>query len=391
MAEVQHSERAHALLSASGAKRWLNCTPSPRLEENFAEGAESPFAKEGTLAHEFGDIALQKYTKKITLPKYRKLVAVLRKNEYYTDEMEDQVEKYTTYVIEQFKAAKRITKDALLLVEDKVDLTSYIEDGFGTNDSTIIADRTLEVGDLKYGKGIRVDAEDNDQLKLYGLGALMAYDLMYDIKDVRLTIIQPRLDHISSWVISAEDLIKWGEEVVIPKAREAYAGAGEQCVGDWCRWCKVKPKCRALAEQSLEMAKHDFADPRLLTDTEIIENYRKIPQLQEWAKSVSEYVLTEALGGKPWEGYKLVEGRSNRKWSDTEMVVRKLQEEAYADDEILNTSLKGIGDIEKLLTKPIFADLLGLMVNKPQGKPTLVSETDKRPAMGIESAKSDFK
>jgi len=391
MVEVQHSERAHALLSASGAKKWLNCTPSPRLEEHLPEEETSAFAMEGTLAHEFGDVTLQKYAKKITLPQYRKLVAALRKNELYTDEMEDQVEKYTTYVIEQFKAAKRKTKEALLLVEDKVDLTAYIEDGFGTNDTTIIANGTMEVGDLKYGKGIRVEAENNDQLKLYGLGALRAYDLMYDIKEVRLTIIQPRLDHISSWVISADELIKWGEQVVIPKAKEAYAGTGAQCAGDWCRWCRVKPKCRALAEQSLEMAKHEFADPRLLTDAEVMESYEKIPQLQDWAKSVNAYVLAEALAGKPWEGYKLVEGRSNRKWADVDKVIRRLQDEAYADEEIYNTSLKGIGDIEKLLTKPVFSELLSSMVDKPQGKPTLVSDSDKRPAMGIESAKSDFK
>lgn len=380
--------RAHALLSASGASRWLNCTPSARLEEYFSE-TTSIFAAEGTLAHGFGELGLRKAIKLITLRKYNSEVKKLKLLELYNPEMDTEVQKYVDFVLGQYNVAKKQTKDAVLLIEEKVNLTEYIEKGFGTCDANIIADDVLEVIDLKYGKGVKVDADENPQLKLYGLGALSLYDMMYDIKTVRLTIIQPRLDHISTWEISVEDLRSWGESIVKPKAEQAYEGKGLQRAGTWCKWCKAKARCATLASQNLKVAKHEFKNPHLLTDPQILEVYKQVPVISDWIKAVGDYLLKEALGGKAWEGYKLVEGRSNRKWKDEDKVKEVL--ELYEDIEILNTKLKGIGDIEKLVGKANFNELLGALIVKPAGKPTLVEKSDKRPAMGIEQAKEDFK
>lgn len=391
MASVKHKERKHALLSASGASRWLNCTPSARLEENEAE-SKSPFAEEGTLAHEFGDLELKFNQKHITEAAYMKERARLEKNKFYSKDMDDEVDKYVSYVLEQFEVAKREHNGATLIIEEKVDLTEYIEDGFGTCDANVIADVALEVIDLKYGKGIKVYADDNSQLKLYALGALRIYDLAYDIQKLKLTIFQPRLDHYSSWEISADELRSWGETKVKPKAELAYKGEGLQKAGEHCRWCKVKAKCSTLASHNIKLAKHEFKSPHLLTDTQLLIVYKQINTLVDWANAVSTHFLKEAIEGKKWPGYKLVAGRSNRKWIDESKVKDKLKEEGYEEEKYLNTKLKGIGDIEKLVSKKSFPDVLGALVEKPAGKPTLTDESDKRPALGSEQqAKEDFK
>jgi len=248
----------------------------------------------------------------------------------------------------------------------------------------------MEVIDLKYGKGIRVEAKDNSQLMLYGLGALRAYELMYDIHTIRMTIVQPRLDHIDSAEISAEDLNSWGEKTVKPKAKLAFSGDGEQKAGPWCQWCKVKAQCKALAADSMEMAKHEFKSPHLLTDKQILDVYEKIPQLTDWASAVNKHILAEAVEGKKWKGYKLVEGRSNRKWIDDVKVVAQLIKLKFTADQFMISKLAGIVAIEKLIGKAKFPEVLGGLVVKPQGAPTIAPESDKRPAMGIEQAKEDF-
>jgi len=382
----RHGDRAHALISASGASRWLNCTPSPRLEENFEE-QESDFAAEGTLAHEFASLELERKSGKIKLPKYNARLKLLRGHKLYTQEMEGEVEKYVVYVLERFAIAKKETSYAELLIEEKIDLRRYIEDGFGTGDTIIITDKIMEVIDLKYGKGVRVSAVDNPQLMLYGIGAYRAASLMYDIESVKLTIHQPRLDHVSAYEISVDELRKWAIEVVIPRAKLAYTGEGFLCAGDWCRWCKAKVRCRALAEKNIAIAKHDFADPALMNDVELLEVFKQIGGLTNWANSVSDYVFKEALSGKNWEGYKLVAGKSNRVWSNEDAIKSELSKN-YKEAEYLNVKLKGIGDIEKLVKKANFDKLLGAYVNKPAGKPTLVEESDKRPALS--NAKDDF-
>ena len=391
MAGTDHKQRAHALLSASGASRWINCTPSPRIEEKFKEKPSSSFAEEGTLAHEFGDIGLRVISGQMPKKDYNKELKVLHAHELYTPEMTVEVQKYIDFVMEEFMVANKATDGgALLLIEQKVDLTEYIPDGFGTNDTIIIADGVLRVYDLKYGKGIRVMADDNPQLKLYGLGALLEHELAYDFDQVELGIIQPRLDHVSTWRISADDLREWGESVVKPKAKEAFAGAGVCNPGDWCRWCKAKARCKALTDQNLAIAKHEFADPKLLTDDQVLEVFNQIPELTSWANAVGDFILGEALEGKVWEGYKLVEGRSNRKWSDDKAVFEFLKTR-YPLGEISENKLLPIGKMEKFLTKKVFENILGQMVIKPQGKPTLVDQADKRPALGIAQAKEDFK
>jgi hypothetical protein len=387
--EIDHSQRAHALLSASGASRWLNCTPSPRLEEGFKEES-SEAAEEGTLAHEFAELLLKKQLKIITGREYTKLAKPHTESKYYSDEMLEEVQKHVDYVKQQFAAAKRRDKHAIILIEEKVDITHLIEDGFGTCDVIIIANGTLEVIDLKYGKGLRVSAVENSQLKLYGSGALEAYELIHNIDNVRLTITQPRLDSISPWDISVEDLAQWGQDVVKPKALEAYAGEGKQLTGEWCRFCKASPRCKAQAALAVETAKEEFSDITLLSDEELIDIYKNIPGVADWFSKVSAYLYSEALAGKTWPEHKLVEGRSNRVWVGENQAQIALNLAGFSGNEIFNSKLKGIGDIEKLVGKKNFDTLLGEVVIKPAGKPSLVHESDKRPAMGNSQAESDF-
>jgi hypothetical protein len=391
--QVDHSTRKHALLSASGAHRWLHCTPSARLEEKFEESSpatSSVYADEGTLAHEFGDLNLKKAAGHIPDSVFEKEIKELKKHPLYSSEMEGEVDKYVTYVLEAFNVAKQKTPDAVLMIEERLDFSHLVEQGFGTGDAGIIADGVLEIIDLKYGKGIRVDAEENPQLMLYGSGALRSFELMYDIHTIKVTIVQPRLDHISSWETPVKDLMAWGEKTVKPAAAKAYLGQGLQKAGDHCKWCKVKGMCATLAAKNIALARHEFKDPHLLTDKQLIEVFAQIPMLQDWANAVGEYLLAEALKGKQWPGYKIVEGRSLRKWVDEEKVVETL-ELNHDPKEFMVSKLAGIPAIEKLLGKKEFPKVLGELVIIPPGKPALVPMSDKRPAMGIEQAKLDFK
>jgi hypothetical protein len=376
--KVDHSQRAHALLSASGASRWIACSPSARLEESF-ENKSSSFAEEGTLAHEFAELMLKNQTGLLLDTEFEGEIAPHRKNKFYSEELEGYVQKHVDYVIEQFTEAKRLTPDAVLLIETKVDITHLIEEGFGTCDVIIIADGVLEVIDLKYGMGVRVEAQENKQLMLYGSGALEAYDILYDIHTVRLTITQPRLDSISSWEISADDLRKWGEEVVKPAAIKAYAGEGEQVTGDHCKFCRASARCKAQADLALSTAQEAFREPQLLTDDELVGIYAKIPNIDAWLKKVSAYMYEEALEGKKWSGYKLVDGQNRRAWSDEEEARRILKID-YVDEWILTEpKLKGITEIEKLVGKKEFNALLGDVVMHKKTSPSLVPESDKRP------------
>ena len=391
MSSVEHSTRAHALLSASGASRWMNCTPSARLEEKFDESSTSSFAAEGTLAHEFGDVNLRFKNGEIDEKTLKAELKKLRRDKNYTDEMESEVEKYVTIVMEAFAVAKARTPDAKLLIEERVDFSHLVEKGFGTGDVCIVADGFLDVIDLKYGKGVKVDADNNPQLMLYGSGALRNFEMMYDIHTVNLVIVQPRLDHLSEWKISTEKLIEWGEKEVKPKAAKAYQGKGLQKAGDHCKWCKVKAMCATLAAKNVKLAQHDFKDPHLLTESQVIEVYKQQPMLVDWVNSVTKYLLDEAVKGKKWPGLKLVEGRSNRKWSDEVKVKETLADNLFDEKDFTTTKLQGITAVEKLVGKSEFPTILGNLVIKPQGKPTLVPMSDKRPAMGIEQAKEDFK
>lgn len=389
--KINHTERAHALLSASGASRWMACTPSARLEDPLPSKT-SIHAEEGTLAHEFAELELRKSQNIITTEAYGATLAELRDHVLYTDDMEEHVEKYTSYVLEQLSSSK----DGSLIIEEKVNFSAYVPEGYGTCDAIILPGsiKKLFVTDLKYGKGVQVDADDNSQLKLYALGAYLRYNMTHEIDVIRLTIVQPRLDHISAWEISVPDLLKWAEEVLKPKALEAYNGEGELCAGSHCRFCRVASSCRALAEYSMQSAKLDFADDnepdRLLSDDEMVELYLKIPTIEIWIKAVHEFMHDEAVKGRIWKGLKLVEGRSNRVWLDHSKVVDALRDNLYPDKMTHNIKLAGIGAIEKLLGKVKFKEILGQHVTKPTGKASLVPSSDKRPAFGVESAKRDF-
>jgi hypothetical protein len=367
----------------------MNCTPSARIEEKIGGDSSSVFAEEGTLAHEFGDVELTRYLKKIRPKTYENRLEELRAHKLYSGEMEDYVALYTGYVIQEFKAAKRKTKDAVLLIEEKVDLTDFIENGFGTNDAMIIADGVLEVIDLKYGKGVRVDATNNSQLMLYGLGALNYFELSYDIHTVRLTISQPRLDSISSWDIKADELMAWGENEVRTKAAEAYEGKGLQSAGSWCKWCKAKPQCATRASQNMKICRHEFKDPHLLTTDNLADIYQQSKQISDWLKAVGEHMLKEALAGVKFKGLKVVEGRSTRKWTSEEDVKNRLAENGFMPEAYITEKLKGITEIEKEVGKKEFPILLDGLVVKPQGSPTLADENDKRRTFS--SAADDFK
>lgn len=390
-----HSQRSHALLSASGASRWLNCTPSAKLEEEFGERKSSVYAQEGTLAHELSELYIRRDTLcNISEQDFNDGLERIMADDLFNDEMLDVVPIYTDYCADQFTEAHTASESAVMEIEQKLDLTDFVPESFGTADCIIISDGLMEVIDLKYGKGVAVYADWNTQLMLYALGALQKYDTMYDISEVRLTIVQPRINNISSWQISVEELREWAKNTLMPKAQLAFKGEGELASGDWCRFCAVRNKCRKLYEEQIEIAKHEFAKPALLTDEEIAEIVRRTPKLIEWANSITEYAQAKAIDeNKQWPGLKLVEGISRRKWLDEDkasnMILARCPE--LSEDEVFSMKLKSITSIEKIVGKKRFEELLSDAVVKPQGKPTLVPLEDKRPAMGYRQAELDFK
>lgn len=376
-----HSERAHALLSASGASIWTKCLPSARLQEFFPDET-TEFAEEGTLAHELAEIFLKADLDLIDGSEAMERHTMLQDNPLYNEDMDEHVMLHVNYVKQQYAEAKRITPDAEILIEEKVDLTHLIEDSFGTCDDIIIRDGVLEVIDLKYGLGVRVEAENNKQLMLYGSGALEAFSILYRIDTVRLTIVQPRLDSISSWEISASDLRKWGEEVLKPIAELAFEGSGELVTGEHCQFCKAAPRCRARAEEAKALAAFNLQDPRLLNDDELLKIFELSGSVGTWAKKVDNYMFAEAMAGRKWEGYKLVEGQNRRSWGDQEKAIQTLQLLEHPLDKILAPrKIKGIGDIETLVGKKEFTTILGSAVVERRTSPSLVPESDKRKEM----------
>lgn len=390
-----HNTRSHALLSASGAGRWINCTPSAKLEDEYGEKRSSSYAQEGTLAHELSELYLNRdVLKAITDDQFEKRLESIMANDLFSEEMLEIVPIYTDYCSSQLAEAKTVNPLAVMEIEQKLDLTEYVPESFGTADCVIINDDLIEVIDLKYGKGVPVYADWNKQLMLYGLGALRKYDTMYDIENVRLTIVQPRISNISSFLISVDELRKWAEEELRPKAELAFNGKGELNAGEWCKFCAVRNRCRKLYEQQFEIAKHEFAEPTLLTDDEIADIVLRTPKLIEWANSITEYAQAKALTeNKQWPGLKLVEGISRRKWIDEDQASNAIFARCpeLSEDEIFSMKLKPITSIEKIIGKKRFEEILSDVVIKPQGKPTLVSLEDKRPAMGYAQAQLDFK
>lgn len=369
----------HAILSASGAHRWMNCTPSARLELEFDDNSGEA-AAEGTAAHALSEHKLRKALKM----RSKKPVSP-----YDSDEMDNYTDGYVEFVLEVIEQAKKICSDPLILIEQRLDFSKYVPEGFGTGDCLIIADGTLHIIDFKYGQGVLVSAEDNPQMKLYALGALDLFDGIYDIEMVSMTIYQPRRENVSTSTVSKENLYQWAEEVLKPKAELAFNGDGNYCPGEWCQFCRAAVKCRARAEAKMKLATFEFALPPLLSDEEIADILSSIGDLTSWANEIIAYATDEAVNhGKKWTGFKVVEGRSNRKYKDEEAVAEAAKNAGYRD--IYKQSLITITEMEKLMGKSKFNEILGELVMKPPGKPTLVPVSDKRPEMNTSSAKNDF-
>lgn len=383
----------HAILSPSGASKWLACPPSARLEQTFPDRAGEA-AAEGTLAHAIAETMLKYKTGAIRKTAYLKEMVNHSKNKLHSDDMLSYMEDYTDYVMEVYAKAKSTTKDAIIFLETRLDMTDYVPEGFGTGDINIVADKILDFIDLKYGKGVIVSAIKNKQMMLYALGAYKEFSHLYEIETIRMTIYQPRLDNIDTWEIHVDDLLKWAKEEVKPKAQLAWEGKGEFLPGSHCTFCRAKPVCRAFAEKNLEVAKYDFAKPETLDDDEIADVLKKGKELASWVKSVQDYALLESVhNGKKWPGFKLVEGRSNRKYSDELKVVEVLLNSGFSEADLFTKKILGITAMEQKITKKVFNEKLGELIIKPKGSPTLVPQSDKRPEYepdGSSSILDDF-
>ena len=376
----------HALLSPSAAHRWMNCTAAPLLEKDV-EDKGSTFAEEGTLAHAYCAKKLKEFLG-LAVDEEKAEIAQLNE-QYHSGEMDEYTDTYKTIVLEKFNAARAKTKDAQLLVEVKLDFSHYVPDAFGTSDAIIIADGVMEVIDFKYGKGVKVSAVENPQMMIYALGAWDLFNFEYDIRKVRMTIVQPRIDNLSEFELDAADLINWAVDELQPKANEAYTG-GKQKPGNWCQFCKVKANCKALSSMCIE-AQQANPDPRKISK-EVMEKtiLPFLSTFKTWLTGVEEYSLEQALSGVQYQGFKIVEGRSIRKITNPAAVMELLSKEGFAKEAYIKpTELRSITDLEKLIGKKRFGAICAEYINKPQGKPTLVPESDKRPAFN--QAADDFK
>ncbi|MEA4814000.1 MAG: DUF2800 domain-containing protein [Oscillospiraceae bacterium] len=369
--------KGHAILSASSSDRWLHCPPSARLCESYDDKG-SDYAAEGTDAH-----ALCEYKLRLTLG--MEATDPTENLTWFNEEMSDCATGYSAYVLEQVEAAKKTCADPVVLIEQRVDFSRWVESGFGTADCIIITDGTLKICDYKHGLGVLVRAEENPQLMCYALGALELFDKIYDIETVSMTIYQPRRDNVSTYEISKDNLYRWADEVLKPTAELAFTGDGNYLCGEWCGFCKAKNDCRARAEANLALAQYEFKLPPLLTDEDVEEILSKVDALVSWASDIKEYALQQAISGKEWTGWKLVEGRSNRKYVNDAVVANVVKQAGFDPFE---RKVLGVTAMQKLLGRSRFDELLSPYIEKPQGKPTLVPESDKRP--GMNTAKNDF-
>lgn len=388
----------HALLSPSGASRWLACPPSARFELNF-EDTSSQAADEGTLAHSLGETLLREALKMVSPKKAKADIAAIKKHPLYQAEMLTYMKDYKDFCLEVYSTRIAEYNNALgfegmapaMFIEEKLDLSSYAPECFGTGDVIIVSEGVLDFIDLKYGKGVEVSAIENNQLMLYGLGAYRKHRHEYDIEVVNMTIYQPRIKNFSSWSITIKELLAWARTELKPKAELAFAGEGEFNPGPkQCKFCKGKANCRALAEYNLDLLKHDFKIDNYIDEDGIIEALTKGPLLVDWVTAIKKYALDQAVKGKKYKGFKLVDGRSDRKFTSEKKVAAILRLiKGFEDDEIYNKKLKGIGEFEKLLGADGIYQTLGRYIIKPPGAPTLVPDDDKREVRN--SAKSLFK
>jgi len=374
---------AHALLSASGSKRWLSCTPSAKLEATLPEQKRGSnafdFSQEGTMAHSLAEAKLRHYFGQIGIEEYEKEYEIIKATPYYNDDFEAHVDSYVLYVRSQ------IGEGDIPLFEQRVDFSDWVPDGFGTADVVILSKHSIRVIDLKFGKGVPVSALDNTQLRLYALGAWSKFKEEYpDIREVSYTIHQPRLDSISTDGTTIAKLVDWANYFVKPKAKKAWSGAGEFLPGDWCQFCRAKAQCRARSDYNTELARQEFKTPALLTAEEVSEVLVKAGQLRTWANDVEEFALTRAIDhGVVPPGYKLSTTKTHRKISDTALAATVLVEKGMSPEIIWEApKLKSIATLEKLGPKGQVAAWLGDLIQRPDGEPKLVKVK--------EDAKEDF-
>ena len=381
----------HAKLSASSSKKWLNCPLSITLEGYF-ENEESVYAKEGTIAHALGELKLNVDLGRISRSDY-----VFKKEDLLKDfseedekEIENYTEDYIEFVMERYNKALATCEEAEILIEERLDYSKYAREGFGTVDVVICDFENIEIIDLKYGKGVKVDAFENSQLMLYGLGALEIYGDLFGIKTVKMTVFQPRLDNISTYEISTEDLLEWGKEVVFDKAEQAFDGIGECNYGSHCDegFCKAKHLCKTYTEHHTQITKYESKHPSLMTDDELVDAYEIALSYDKWVKSLKVYILQELLKGKKLPGLKLVEGRSNRTFTNENKVIKYLEERNFDRNIYITEKLASVAELEKILGKTKFEEILGEFILKPQGAPTVAKIEDKRPEYN--SAELDF-
>ena len=376
----EHENRAHALLSASGSHRWMACPPSARLEE-CCQNKESDAAKEGTVAHELCELKVKvQLGEDVSMSEYE----ALKENPLFTKEMDACTNIYADYCIDTAKE-----ENGLPLIEVELDLSSYIPEGFGTVDCVIVSEDTLHVIDFKYGRGVEVSPVENSQLMIYALGAYDLYSPIYDFKTVKLTIVQPRLSaEPKTWECSIQDLLDFGERLK-PIAALAFKGGGEFAPSEHtCLFCKAKYTCRARADKNLATMFLQEKDPYTLSNDEIGEILAMVSDFPKWIKDLEDYALEQLLAGKEIKGYKAVEGRSSRVWSDEKKAFEVIIEDGTEEKDLYETTPLSLAKVEKLLGKKKFASLVGEYVTKSQGKPTLTLSSDIRPS--IQDAKSMF-
>lgn len=377
----------HALLSASGAHRWLHCTGSPLLEKDFPDST-SVYAQEGTLAHWLCELKLMAYTGEITKRKLTSMKNKLMKSELWQPEMDSTSEAYLDYIkdITMSYAVKPV-----ILIEKKVDFSRYVPEGFGTADCLILAGDTLHVVDYKHGKGVVVDADHNPQMMLYALGAMGELSLLYRFKFVHMTIVQPRVNNISEFTMTADELTEWGEMVVKPKAEAAMSGKGEFEAGDWCRFCRAKQQCKTRYESndSLYPELSERHDPKLITLDELGRYLKRGKDMAAWLEDMKEYALSESLAGADVPGWKAVEGRGSRAFTNTDEAVDTLIKNGIDESVLYERRVLTLAQMEKAVGKKAFGEIVGNLVVKNPGKPTLVEESDKRPKITNQPTAAD--
>ncbi len=378
---------SHALLSASSAHKWLVCTPAARLEEQFPE-ITSQYAEEGRLAHSIAELKLRKqFVEQMSTKSFNAALKKLQVNPLYNPEMLTYTENYIDYISQQIHA---YSSRPYVAAEQKLDFANIVPEGFGTGDCIIIGGNVLHIIDFKYGKGVPVAAERNPQMMLYAIGAINAYHLLYEIRHVKITIMQPRLENISEWELTSEELRQWGETIK-EIAQKAFEGKGGYVPGEHCRFCKAKATCRGRVQEFLSLESFNQAIPPIIGNEEVGEILKRGKLLAAWLTNLEEYALNECLNGNEVPGWKAVEGRSTRQFLDADKAFAVVKNAGFDEALLYERKPITLTSVEKLLGKPTFKELLSEHINTPPGKPTLVQNADKRQPITRTSVENDFK